>query len=69
MIRTMTVYFTCTSMFTHPYRYDSQMAICGHLIFAITTHMAFLASAASQKEKERKEKTLYRPVTSLGRKF
>jgi hypothetical protein len=56
-------------MFTHPYRYDSQMAICGYLIFAITTHMAFLASAASQKEKERKEKTLYRPVTSLGRKF
>jgi hypothetical protein len=57
-------------MFTQPYRYDSQMAFCGHLIFAITTtHMAFLASAASQKEKERKEKTLYRPVTSLGRKF
>ena len=66
----MTVYFTCTCMFTQPYRYDSQMAFCGHLIFAITTtHMAFLASAASQKEKERKEKTLYRPVTSLGRKF
>ena len=66
----MTVYFTCASMFTQPYRYDSQMAFCGHLNFAITTaHMAFLASAASQKEKERMEKTLYRPDTILVRKF